>query len=97
MPNLVNFRFFQKNRPRSFRPGPPLAKKASQSLPSADGKWISIIFCQGVYLAKNTSQAESVRAGDNVPGECAVQPAISSKWEPSEAGPIWKAVKNERF
>ena len=42
--------------------GEQLAKKAFPSLPSADGKPNSIIFCQGVYLAKNTLQAESVRA-----------------------------------
>ncbi len=40
---------------------------AFPSLPSADGKPNSIIFCQGVYLVKNTSQAESVRAGGLAP------------------------------
>ena len=35
-------------------------KKASQSLPPTGGKEIGIIFCRGVYLAENTSQAASV-------------------------------------
>jgi hypothetical protein len=37
-----------------------LSKKASQSLPPAGGKSIEIIFCRGVYLAKNSSQSASV-------------------------------------
>ena len=36
-------------------------KKASQSLPPAGGKGILIIFCQGMYLTENTTQAASVR------------------------------------
>ena len=36
-------------------------KKASQSLPPAGGKGILIIFCRGVYLTENTTQAASVR------------------------------------
>ena len=36
-------------------------KKASQSLPPAGGKGILIIFCRGVYLTENTTQATSVR------------------------------------
>ena len=36
-------------------------KKASQSLPPAGGKEIQIIFCRGVYLTENTTQAASVR------------------------------------
>ena len=36
-------------------------KKASQSLPPAGGKGILIIFCRGVYLIENTTQAASVR------------------------------------
>ena len=42
---------------------PPLqlVKKASQSSPPAGGEKIQIIFCRGVYLAENTSQAASVR------------------------------------
>ena len=36
-------------------------QKASQSLPPAGGKGILIIFCRGVYLTKNTTQAASVR------------------------------------
>ena len=51
-----------------------------------------IDFLQGVYLAKNTFQAAVVRGGEKVPGECAGQPAIPTKWEPSEASPIWKAA-----
>ena len=41
---------------------PPLqlVKKASQSSPPAGGEKIQIIFCRGVYLAENTSQAASV-------------------------------------
>ena len=35
-------------------------KKVSQSLPPTGGKEIGIIFCRGVYLAENTSQAASV-------------------------------------
>ena len=38
----------------------PICQKASQSLPPAGGKSIEIIFCRGVYLAKNTSQSASV-------------------------------------
>ena len=36
-------------------------KKASQSLPPAGGKGILIIFCRGVYLTENSTQAASVR------------------------------------
>ena len=36
-------------------------KKASQSLSPAGGKGILIIFCRGVYLTENTTQAASVR------------------------------------
>ena len=36
-------------------------KEASQSLPTVVGKKSQIIFCRGVYLAENTSQAASVR------------------------------------
>ena len=36
-------------------------KKASQSLPPAGGKGILIIFCRGMYLTENTTQAASVR------------------------------------
>ena len=36
-------------------------KKASQSSPPAGGKGILIIFCRGVYLTENTTQAASVR------------------------------------
>ncbi len=86
-----------KNPARESSRAGQLVKKAFPRLPSADGKPLSILFCQGVYLAKNTSQAAVVRAGGLAPGECAVQPAIPSKWEPSEAGPIWKSVKNESF
>ena len=35
-------------------------KKASQSLPPAGGKGILIIFCRGVYLTENTTQAASL-------------------------------------
>lgn len=41
-------------------PASQLAKKASQSLPSAGGKSNGIIFFRGVYLAKNTSQSASL-------------------------------------
>ncbi len=39
--------------------------KASQSLPHTAAKKMKIIFCRGVYLAENTSQAASV---EFVPG-----------------------------
>ena len=39
--------------------------KASQSLPLTAAKKMKIIFCRGVYLAENTSQAASV---EFVPG-----------------------------
>ena len=41
--------------------GAQRVKKASQSLPPAGGKGILIIFCRGVYLTENTTQAASVR------------------------------------
>ena len=41
--------------------GSQRVKKASQSLPPAGGKEIKIIFCRGVYLTENTTQAASVR------------------------------------
>ena len=36
-------------------------EKASQSLPTKVSKESQIIFCRGVYLTENTSQAASVR------------------------------------
>ena len=41
-------------------PGVQLVKKASQSSPPKGGEKNEIIFCRGVYLAENTSQAASV-------------------------------------
>ena len=57
--------------------------KASQSLPLTAAKKMKIIFCRGVYLAENTSQAASVEfvpGGDKL---CAQQTA--------------KIVQNPRF
>ena len=63
-------------------------KKASQSLPPAGGKKSEIIFCRGVYLTKNTSQAASVRpqgarAADCIPlfekGKTLFKQAIASR------------------
>ena len=42
---------------------PQLVKKASQSFAAAAAKEIKNIFCRGVYLAENTSQAASVEFG----------------------------------
>ena len=50
-----------KNTSTGFTGGCQPVKKASQSLPPAGGKGILIIFCRGVYLTENTTQAASVR------------------------------------
>ena len=54
------FLFTNLPRKHCFR-GNQHVKKASQSLPPAGGKGILIIFCRGVYLTENTTQAASVR------------------------------------
>ena len=47
-----------------------LVKKASQSLPPQAANKVQSVFCRGVYLAENTSQAPSVefapRWGDKI-------------------------------
>ena len=51
----------KKPPPRKTEGAGQRVKKASQSLPPAGGKGILIIFCRGVYLTENTTQAASVR------------------------------------